>query len=110
MKFKKIEMQQNSQMNSEPDQEQIDATENIENLLSKKYFVQYEWVFINKIDNIENFIKLNKYKTTCSHGKIVRYCSIHDNLNDHKMIVSYYKYSSSLCMRDDDDAVCMIER
>lgn len=40
---------------------------------------------------------------TCTHDNQKRYCTVHEKLEDHKMLVSYYKCTSALCMREPVD-------
>ena len=65
------------------------------------------WHYIDSFDNedkLEDFIFYDKYKTICTHTEDHRTCNVHENVNDHKMLVKAFKCASVNCLREEDDS------
>lgn len=92
-------------MSSEPSRvqhEQINSDEQLP--IRIKHRLEADWIFVICLDNQEcfEFLKRGDYKMTASHNNITRKCNIHQ-LDDHKMLVAYYRCTSKHCIQTEGD-------
>ena len=78
---------------------------------AKKTIRKNEWILVSDTDALDD-VSLNTYirnniKTIISHS-FTRKCNVHENLDDHKMNVRYYRCSSSKCQQVPGD-VCLFQ-
>lgn len=73
--------------------------------LRRKNPMERDWILVHTLDDDQLFIhmKRSQYKMTASHNDIVRKCTVHSNIDAHKMKVAYYRCSSKNCIREKAD-------
>ena len=71
----------------------------------KKNHLGLEWLFLVSEDEDECFYLMSRsqYKMTGTHNGYIWRCSVHANVDDYKMEISYYKCSSKYCIQGKDD-------
>ena len=73
--------------------------------IRKKNHAELEWLFLSTMDEDECYYLMSRsqYKMTGSHNGYIWRCTVHANVDDHKMEISYYRCSSKNCIRESGD-------
>jgi hypothetical protein len=72
---------------------------------TRKNPMEADWILLYTLDDDQLFIRMKRseYKMTATHNGIIRKCTAHRNLDEHKMKVAYYRCSSKNCVREKVD-------
>lgn len=72
----------------------------------KKNPREFDWIHMVTLDEDECFYTMSRgqYKMICTHNGYIWSCTVHPNLDDHKMEVSYYSCKSKNCIQNEFDS------